>query len=198
MKKRKTSSFSRRDVMRFAVAGFGAVYIGGCNNRIDLSAFLQKRFREMSPDEVLKLIQRLENNYSKQYGRPFRVTATPPIDNTLFGFGLDLSKCIGCRKCVHACVRENNISRDVEIHYIRVIRMKEGESALEKGEHYYETDQVPEKGFLEMQKAGAIVPVAPERFGEQFMQLVNSDLYHEKSGLNWDNPWFIEAENLAL
>ena len=28
----------------------------------------------------------------------------PPLDGVEFVYGLNLSRCIGCRKCVHACV----------------------------------------------------------------------------------------------
>jgi molybdopterin-containing oxidoreductase family iron-sulfur binding subunit len=41
----------------------------------------------------------------------------------VFGYALDLSRCIGCRRCVYACVKENNQSRDPQIHWIRVLQM---------------------------------------------------------------------------
>jgi formate hydrogenlyase subunit 6/NADH:ubiquinone oxidoreductase subunit I len=33
-----------------------------------------------------------------------------PMDGVEFVYALNLSRCIGCRKCVHACVAENNQS----------------------------------------------------------------------------------------
>ncbi len=138
---------SRRKFLQYAAAGVGAACVSGCGNGIDWAAFFQKRFQEMSPEEIARVLGRLERKYAVKYGRPFTVSAMPPMDRTLFGFGLDLSKCIGCRKCVHACVRENNVSRDVEIHYIRVIRLPRGESDLERGDHYYDPASVPEDGF---------------------------------------------------
>jgi len=143
----KSRGTTRRQFLRMAAAGVGAACTGGCGNGIDWAAFFQKRFQEMSPDEVARVLERLERKYADQYGRKFSVAATPPMDNTLFGFGLDLSKCVGCRKCVHACVRENNVSRDVEIHYIRVIRLPKGEIDLDRGDHYYDPESVPEEGF---------------------------------------------------
>lgn len=50
------------------------------------------------------------------------------------------------------------------------------------------TVQVPRKAFDSMRQAGAVVPVASERWGEQFMQLVNGDLYDPDSGLHWEHP----------
>jgi molybdopterin-containing oxidoreductase family iron-sulfur binding subunit len=69
----------------------------------------------------------------------------------LYGYGLDLSRCIGCRRCVYACVQENNQSRDPQIHYIRVLQLnKERGVDLEDAEHYYNPSKVPEKGHFYM------------------------------------------------
>ncbi len=46
------------------------------------------------------------------------------MEGVLFGYGLDLSRCVGCRRCVYACVHENNQSRDPQIHWIRVLEME--------------------------------------------------------------------------
>jgi CRISPR-associated endonuclease/helicase Cas3 len=40
--------------------------------------------------------------------------------------------------------------------------------------------------------------VASERYGEQFVQLVNSRLYDARFGLHWDDPQFIAAEQLVM
>ncbi|MGU1229189.1 CRISPR-associated endonuclease Cas3'' [Pseudomonas aeruginosa] len=56
--------------------------------------------------------------------------------------------------------------------------------------------QVPRKGYQALQDAGAIQSVASERYGEQFMALVNPDLYHHQFGLHWDNPAFVSSERL--
>lgn len=57
--------------------------------------------------------------------------------------------------------------------------------------------QVPRKAYEALVQANAIQPVMPERYGEQFMVLVNPDLYHEQFGLHWDNPAFISSERLC-
>jgi CRISPR-associated endonuclease/helicase Cas3 len=58
--------------------------------------------------------------------------------------------------------------------------------------------QVPQSAFISLQKSGAIQPVARERYGEQFMRLVNPDLYNEKFGLHWGDPVFMKAESLVV
>ncbi|MCH9692856.1 MAG: CRISPR-associated helicase Cas3' [Gammaproteobacteria bacterium] len=58
--------------------------------------------------------------------------------------------------------------------------------------------QLPERALWVLKKTGAVQPVQPELFGEQFIELVNRDLYHEKYGLDWDEPSFISAEKLVI
>jgi CRISPR-associated endonuclease/helicase Cas3 len=60
------------------------------------------------------------------------------------------------------------------------------------------TVQVPRKAFDSLRKAGALAPIAPERWGEQFMQLVNDDLYRPSFGLHWEHPDFLGAAALVL
>jgi CRISPR-associated endonuclease/helicase Cas3 len=59
------------------------------------------------------------------------------------------------------------------------------------------TVQVPRKAFDSLRKAGAVSPIAPERWGEQFMQLVNADLYRADFGLHWDHPDFLGSAALV-
>lgn len=57
--------------------------------------------------------------------------------------------------------------------------------------------QLPEPGFNALHDAGAIQPVAPQKWGDQFMQLAHEDLYDHHFGLNWDNPTFVRSEHLT-
>jgi molybdopterin-containing oxidoreductase family iron-sulfur binding subunit len=146
MKKR----LSRRDFLKITATGLGAATVGGCSDVMSWDEFFQKNFREMSSEEKERLLKRLEEKYKRKYGIKFTVKDTPPRENVVFGYGLDLSRCIGCRRCVYACVKENNPSRDVQIQYIRVLRMKKGQIDLEESEHYYDPDKVPEEGYFYM------------------------------------------------
>ena len=58
--------------------------------------------------------------------------------------------------------------------------------------------QVPEQAFIGLKSAGAIETVQPEKFGDQFILLINMDLYSDKAGLNWDDPYFIATERLII
>jgi molybdopterin-containing oxidoreductase family iron-sulfur binding subunit len=87
----------------------------------------------------------LEREYSERFGREVTVADTPPMDGVEFAYGLDIARCVGCRRCVYACVHENNQSRDPQIHWIRVLRMeKERGIELAESTAYYEPAEVPE------------------------------------------------------
>jgi CRISPR-associated endonuclease/helicase Cas3 len=58
--------------------------------------------------------------------------------------------------------------------------------------------QLPHLAYCALDTVGAIQPVAEQRYGRQFMQLVNLELYSEKFGLCWDNPSFLRAESLVI
>lgn len=59
--------------------------------------------------------------------------------------------------------------------------------------------QIPRHAFTALADAGAIAPIAAERFGDQFWGLVNADLYDKyAAGLDWENPIFYKSENLVV
>ncbi len=54
--------------------------------------------------------------------------------------------------------------------------------------------QVPEQAYRALWQAHAIAPVAPDRYGEQFVRLCNPRLYDAGFGLHWEDPQFLEAQ----
>ena len=56
--------------------------------------------------------------------------------------------------------------------------------------------QLPIRAFKQLCNSGAVRPIAPDRWGEQFMLLINEDLYDSHFGLGWDDPGFLRAESL--
>lgn len=58
--------------------------------------------------------------------------------------------------------------------------------------------QIPEQAYKALRNAGAIQPIRPEEFGEQFLVLINEDLYNDHYGLNWDDSVFINADTLVM
>ncbi len=143
---------SRRKVLKGLATGIGLLAMPGREASASVwEEFFQKHFRELSKDELKRVIARLEKDYSKQYGKQVTVKTTPAIEGVRYGYGLDLSRCIGCRRCVYACVTENNQSRTPQIQWIRVIQLnKEKGVDLSYAEHYYNPATVPEKGHFYM------------------------------------------------
>ncbi|MEX2662764.1 MAG: 4Fe-4S dicluster domain-containing protein, partial [Vicinamibacterales bacterium] len=72
-----------------------------------------------------------------------------PMPGVVFGYALDISRCIGCRRCVYACVEENNQSRDPQVHWIRVLQMdKEHGVDFRHADPYYDPETVPQEGHF--------------------------------------------------
>ncbi len=112
-----------------------------------LTACGPKRLREMPPDRLKQAIADLEHRYAEQYGAEVRVSDAGPIPGVEFAYALDLSRCIGCRRCVYACVEENNQSRDPQVHWIRVLSMDKARGiSFPESDAYYEPETVPEEG----------------------------------------------------
>ena len=88
-----------------------------------LERMLRKRFTELSPERKAEILEELEREYSERYSKNVTVDDTPAMEGVEFAYGLDIARCVGCRRCVYACVNENNQSRDPQIHWIRVLRM---------------------------------------------------------------------------
>jgi Fe-S-cluster-containing dehydrogenase component len=112
-----------------------------------LTACGPRRLREMSPARVKEAIRSLERRYAERYGTPITVSNAPALPGVEFAYALDISRCIGCRRCVYACVDENNQSRDPQVHWIRVLSMEKGKGVdFSAADPYYQPAEVPQEG----------------------------------------------------
>ena len=147
-------SIDRRDFMKWMAVGAASISslsgLSSCNSD-KMESFFQDHFKELDENELSEVLERLERQYKETYNTDIKVSASSPMENVVFGYGLDLSKCIGCRKCVYACVKENNLSRNPEIQYIKVLEMEKdrGVNVLHS-DPYYNPEQVPEEGHFYM------------------------------------------------
>jgi len=145
-------SESRRGFLKKAVAGTALAATAGCQQMLE--EFMKKSLREMSRSEVRDFLASLEARYKAQFGRDVEVFSTPPREGVLFGYGLDLSRCNGNRRCVTGCVEENNQSRPNPdgdhtnpIQWIRVLEMEQDKGiSFEHANPYYDPKLVPEEG----------------------------------------------------
>jgi Fe-S-cluster-containing dehydrogenase component len=138
----------RRRFLRTAAAGALLPILGGCN----VEGFLRRHFREVSNDDLARMLDRLEREHGERFGTAVRVGAELPIPGVEFGYGLDLSRCIGCRRCVTGCSIENNQSRSrPEIQWIKVLEMEKDKGVdLVHADAYYDPEQVPRPGHFYM------------------------------------------------
>ncbi|MFQ5328756.1 MAG: 4Fe-4S dicluster domain-containing protein [Thermodesulfobacteriota bacterium] len=169
----KAENLSRRGL--FKKAGKGAVNAAALAGAAALmtdtddaeakstwAEYFQTNYRLMTEDEKRESVTRLEKRYSEEFGKRVEVDATPPMPGVLFGYALNIQKCIGCRRCVHACVKENNQSRyNTEIQWIRVIAMEKGQFHSE-GIPHPEKDKVRQKGIQVGANAGGNVGLTIE------------------------------------
>jgi len=129
------SKITRRGFLSAIVGGFAALTV------LAISKDEIMRFLEPVPkDEVNSMIKSLEEELRRRYGRDdIRVKNTPAPDGVVFAMALNISRCIGCRRCVYACVLENNIGRNSGIQWIRVVEVEGGTLELtpEATSHYY-------------------------------------------------------------
>ncbi len=160
-----------------SLMGAGALMApaGDAKAAVEWAEHFQKNYRLMTDQEKDESRLRLEKRYSEEYSKKVSVDITPPQPGVLMGYALNIRKCIGCRRCVKACVAENNQSRGERpgerIEWIQVLRMERGEFTGEKmnqgypeglgiqvggnayspagqvleGQYYYEPEKVPEK-----------------------------------------------------
>ena len=142
--------FSRRKFI--AAAGVSAMALAlGSSGGLNLEEFLQKNFRRLDKNEIDKVIKRLEKEYKEKYGVDVKVANDPPMQDVTFAYALDLSRCVGCRRCVYACVKENNQSRDPQIHWIKVLQMEKDKGvSIFHSDPYYNPKEVPEEGHFYM------------------------------------------------
>jgi molybdopterin-containing oxidoreductase family iron-sulfur binding subunit len=141
---------TRRSLLKASGAAAISVFLAGCSPA-EREAFFRRRFKELTPDEIRDMLAREAKACSERYGKPVTVVADPPLEGVLYGYGLDLSRCIGCRRCVYACVDENNQSREPQVHWIKVLAMKkEGGVNIMGSDAYYNPALVPESEYFYM------------------------------------------------
>jgi Fe-S-cluster-containing dehydrogenase component len=114
-----------------------------------LTACGPRRLHDVPTDRLKQLVGEMEREYTEKYGKPVTVSDAGPMPGVVFGYALDISRCIGCRRCVYACTEENNQSRDPQVHWIRVLQMdKEHGVDFAHADAYYQPEQVPEEGHF--------------------------------------------------
>jgi Fe-S-cluster-containing dehydrogenase component len=151
-----TDSVQRRTALKIAGAtlGLGAFAralapLRALSESTSPQEFLQKHYRELTPSELATTIERLREETRQRYGAEVTIRDVRPTEGVQFAYALNLSICIGCRKCAEACHQENNHDRRTHNSYIRVLEMEQGSMDLERGDAFYD-HEVPAPGKFYM------------------------------------------------
>ncbi|MDQ8202410.1 4Fe-4S dicluster domain-containing protein [Pelagicoccus sp. SDUM812003] len=141
---KKSSGISRRTAVKGIGATLGAAAFAKAIAPIttwtaeqSVDEFLQKHYQELTPEQMQKILARLQAETKEQYGAEVEISDPKPQEGVKFAYALNLSICVGCRKCAQACHLENNHDRPSGNSYIRVLEMKKGSLDMEQGKVDY-------------------------------------------------------------
>jgi molybdopterin-containing oxidoreductase family iron-sulfur binding subunit len=145
---------TRRSFLKLGIAG-AALTTGGAitlaplrelDQPLSVDEFLQQHYERLTPQQMERILARIKREMRRDYDVEADVKDIKPVPGVEFAYALNVGRCIGCRRCVYACMHENNQSRDPEIQYIRVLEMEQGSLDVERSNHYYNPETVPQKG----------------------------------------------------
>lgn len=150
------TDMTRRTALKAAGATLGAAAFARAlapltewTEDLSVDQFLQKHYRELTPDAMQQVLTRLEAESKRDYGVEVEIQDIKPTPGVAFAYALNLSICIGCRKCAEACHKENNHDRPSQNSYIRVLEMEQGSLDMERGDTTYD-HPVPAAGKFYM------------------------------------------------
>ena len=136
--------FNRRTLLKGAGATLGIAAFAKAlapitewTKDISVDEFLQKHYRELDKSELAAVIKRIEAETKEDYGKEVTISAPQAQKGVKFAYALNLSICVGCRRCAEACHIENNHDRASGNSYIRVLEMSKGSMDMEHGNADY-------------------------------------------------------------
>jgi Fe-S-cluster-containing dehydrogenase component len=144
MSKNKKGNISRRTIFKGAGVTLGAAAFARAVapmtqwvDGLSMDEFLQRHYKELSKAEMDIILRRIEEKTLEEHGAVVHVEDVRPTPGVQFAYALNLSVCIGCRKCAQACHIENNHDRETNNSYIRVLEIDKGTMDLESSTVVY-------------------------------------------------------------
>ncbi len=155
----KKKKISRRSFIKKAAVATGATALAGCSGggllgsteafALEFQEYFKEHYRLMTDEERTETIERLERLSEIKKNNTVDIDSTGPIDNVLYGYGFNVTRCEGFMECVDACVKENNTDRESKTQYIRIFEMEHGEMSPDQGDGKY-FHMVPKEGHFYM------------------------------------------------
>lgn len=142
-------TLSRRRFLEGVGAAAGLVAAGAVPAVVTAGASAAEP--EAAPDHGESAIELIaeENREINYPGKP--VYYAKEAGDHKWAMVIDVKACIGCRRCVYACVKENNIGRDSGFTYIQVLEMEPGKIDIEHAKLEYEQAGRPDKWYMPVQ-----------------------------------------------
>ena len=142
-----------------AAAGSAGLVTGGCGSvasseeaKLKWDEFFKKNYRLMTQQEKDATVARLEKLAKLQRGLDTQISTQEPLDNVLYGYAFNVTRCKGYMDCVEACVLENNLDRQSKTQYIRIFEMDPGQLDPTSGDgKYYHEVPVEDKFYMGVQ-----------------------------------------------
>jgi len=142
-----------------AAAGSAGLVTGGCGSvasseeaKLKWDEFFKKNYRLMTQEEKDATVARLEKLAKLRYGLDVQVSNQEPLDNVLYGYAFNITRCKGYMDCVEACVQENNLDRLSKTQYIRIFEMDSGQLDPTSGDgKYFHEVPVEDKFYMGVQ-----------------------------------------------
>jgi molybdopterin-containing oxidoreductase family iron-sulfur binding subunit len=117
--------------------------------QLEWEEYFKGNYRLMSAEEKEKTVKRLERLYELNNKTHANISTTAPVEDVLYGYAFNISKCQGYMDCVNACVQENNQDRDSQMQYIRIHEHQNGQVNFELADDDF-FHEVPAEGHFYM------------------------------------------------
>jgi NAD-dependent dihydropyrimidine dehydrogenase PreA subunit len=112
------TDISRRDLAKGAGALLGAAAFARAlaplttwADDLSVDQFLQRHYKELNRDDMEIILRRIEAQTLSERDVAVHVEDVRPTPGVQFAYALNLTVCIGCRRCAKACHEENNHDR---------------------------------------------------------------------------------------
>jgi Fe-S-cluster-containing dehydrogenase component len=108
--------------------------------------YIKGNYRFMTEAERAETIARLER-LAELRGVEATIQSTGAQPGVLFGYAFNISKCKGFRRCIEACINENNLDRNADTQYIRIFEIEDGVVDLDQADATFQ-HEVPAEGHF--------------------------------------------------